>query len=542
MSSTTVLATRCISAIWLAHSLPRNPAATSSWTVTGSWPHKRITSRLRDTSLVLQGNQQVRPGGNDSDLDAGILANRSDEHAGAGHYLEPGREITRRRLWVHQKVLAAGILGRARLTRRSGSGVFYGWWMVGGLSITELVCWGTLAYAFSVFVVPMHAELGWSPVQLNGAYTTGVAMSGLVAIPVGRWLQHHGARVLMSTGSLLATAALLGWSQVDSLPVFYAIFAVIGLAMAATFYEPAFAVTATWFVRHRPQAVLALTSAGGLASTVFIPITGTLIGELGWRTALISLAVIVGLITVPIHALVLRRQPGDLGLLPDGDTTPRSANPMAIPQHPAMHDSSTVLRLRSFRWLTLSMVASTAGKLAVTVILVAYLISRGYALSHATPIAGAVGLFQVIGRVGSTWLRRRIPEHRTAIVLFTAQALALPLPLLTIGRSVAASVSIVVLVIFFGLAYGLPELLRGTIVADYYGPDHYARINGVMSTCIVAGRALGPLLAGIAGTILHTDAATLPAAALLALTSAYALHRAHHAHQTEQTTPAGNPS
>jgi hypothetical protein len=63
--------------------------------------------------------------------------------------------------------------------------VFYGWWMVAGLAVTELVSWGVLVYAFSVLVVPMRAELGWSTAQLNGAYTTGVAVSGLVAVPVG---------------------------------------------------------------------------------------------------------------------------------------------------------------------------------------------------------------------------------------------------------------------------------------------------------------------------------------------------------------------
>ena len=36
---------------------------------------------------------------------------------------------------------------------------FYGWLMVSGLGVTELVSWGVLVYAFSVLVVPMRAEL-----------------------------------------------------------------------------------------------------------------------------------------------------------------------------------------------------------------------------------------------------------------------------------------------------------------------------------------------------------------------------------------------
>jgi len=62
---------------------------------------------------------------------------------------------------------------------------FYGWLMVSGLGITELVSWGVLIYAFSVLVVPMRDELGWSMAELNAAYATGVVISGLLAIPVG---------------------------------------------------------------------------------------------------------------------------------------------------------------------------------------------------------------------------------------------------------------------------------------------------------------------------------------------------------------------
>lgn len=94
--------------------------------------------------------------------------------------------------------------------------VFYGWVVVAGLGVTELVSWGVLVYAFSAFVVPMSAELGWSPAALNAAYAVGVAVSGLVAAPVGRWLSAHGARWLMTAGSGLTVVALLCWSRTSS--------------------------------------------------------------------------------------------------------------------------------------------------------------------------------------------------------------------------------------------------------------------------------------------------------------------------------------
>jgi MFS family permease len=415
--------------------------------------------------------------------------------------------------------------GRAAPWRR----VFYGWWMVAGLAVTELVSWGVLVYAFSVFVVPMRAELGWSTAELNGAYTTGVAVSGLVAVPVGRWLQHHGARGVMTAGSLLGVAALLTWAQADSLVTFYAAFVLAGLAMAATLYEPAFAVTAAWFTRHRARAVLVLTIAGGLSSTVFIPLTGVLVDAYGWRTTLVVLAVGLGLVTVPLHAGLLRRWPSDVGAHPDG----RPADPEA-PAQPDT-DGGAITRRASFRWFTLFQTSHTAGKLAVTVILVAYLTDRGYTLTEATIAAGAVGAFQVVGRIACTALQPWFPAERTAILLFVAQAVALPAPLLTTGHAPAATLAVITLVVFFGLGYGLPDLLRGTLLVDYYGPHPFPRINGIVASFVVAARATGPLLAGLSVIAFGGHAATLVGAAILMAVGAYALHRAHRAYLAEST-------
>jgi MFS family permease len=408
--------------------------------------------------------------------------------------------------------------------------VFYGWWMVAGLAVTELVSWGVLVYAFSVLVVPMKAELGWSTAQLNGAYTTGVAVSGLVAVPVGRRLQRHGARGVMTAGSLIGVAALLTWAQAHSLVTFYAAFALAGLAMAATLYEPAFAVTAAWFTRHRARAVLVLTIAGGLSSTVFVTLTGVLVGAYGWRTSLVVLAVILGLVTIPLHAALLRRRPSDMGAHPDG--RPPDDEAPARPDETA----GAITRHASFRWFVLFLTSHTAGKLAVTVSLVAYLTDRGYPLSQATLAAGAVGAFQVLGRLLCTALQPRFPSERTAIILFAAQAAALPVPLLTTGHASAATATVATMVVFFGLGYGLPDLLRGTLLVDYYGPHRYPRVNGIVAVFAVAARAAGPLLASLGAVAFGGHSATLAIAAVLTATGAYALHRAHRAFTTETPT------
>jgi MFS family permease len=404
--------------------------------------------------------------------------------------------------------------------------------MVSGLGVTELVSWGVLVYAFSVLIVPMRAELDWTVAELSGAYATGVVISGLLAIPVGRMLQAHGARGLMTFGTVATVATLVLWSQVQSQAVFYCVFAIGGLAMATTLYEPVFAVTAAWFDRHRPRAVLVLTVFGGLASVVFIPLTAALVDALGWRAALIVLAVIAAVVGLPVHGLLVRRRPADLGLHPDG-----AARPPAPAPHHITGSTRAVLGVSSFWWLTLCLVMSTAARFGVSVVLVAYLTDRGYPLSTAALAAGGVGLFQVGGRLLVTALNSRLPEHLTTAAVFLGQGIGITLPLYARGTGPAATAAIVVFVVLFGLGFGQEALLRGTLVASYYGPANYPSINGILGAFVVGARAVGPLLAGLAVTAVGGYQLVLATASLLCCGSAITLVLAHRKRRDEIATP-----
>ena len=63
------------------------------------------------------------------------------------------------------------------------------------------------------------------------------------------------------------------------------IWALLGVAMAATLYESAFAVVTQMFAENYRRAITTLTLFGGFASTVFWPFTARLIESFGWRTA-----------------------------------------------------------------------------------------------------------------------------------------------------------------------------------------------------------------------------------------------------------------
>lgn len=383
--------------------------------------------------------------------------------------------------------------------------LYYGWVLVVALAITETASFGVLYYAFTVFITPMQTELGWSRAALTGAFSLAQLVSGLAAIPLGRWLDRHGPRLLMTIGSCAAMLLVLAWSQVESLWLFYAIWAAVGLAGAAVLYEPAFVVVANWFVRRRSRALTVLTFLAGFASVIFIPLAGWLVEVQGWRTALVILAIILGVITIPFHALILRRRPADLGLRPDGIQSSGAADLQseATTLNPERRDPNSndersvpvreALSGKIFHWMAAAFFLNALGQIALHVHLVPYLTERGYGAEFAATVAGLVGIMALPGRLILTPLGDRIPRAYLTAFIFLLQALALVVLL-----TVQSTTGVVIYVVLFGAGFGAVTPMRAALVAEFYGPAHYGSISGVLAFCITMARALGPVSVGIA--------------------------------------------
>lgn len=372
--------------------------------------------------------------------------------------------------------------------------VYYGWVIAGTLAVTETISWGVLYYAFSVFLVPMQRELGWSPAVLAGAFSLALLVSGLAAPLVGRWVDRQGGRILMTGGSILGSLLLLAWSRVgvDHVPLYYLIWAGLGLAMAATLYEPAFAVVTAWFERGRGRALLLLTLVAGFASTIFLPVATWLVAALGWRGALVALAGLLAATTVPAHALVLRRRPADLGLTIDGAAGSNPTDPAVQGQVTGV-TARAALRDPGFWLLALAFFLGMLSTVAVGVHLIPYLITSGYSAEFAAAATGLIGAMQVASRVVVTTASGRWPQVRLLAIVLVLQAVALVVLLIwTRPEGVIAAV------ILLGAGRGAMTLMRATIVAERYGRAHFGAVNGTVALFVGAAAALAPIGAGLA--------------------------------------------
>ncbi|MDQ2653831.1 MAG: MFS transporter [Chloroflexota bacterium] len=377
------------------------------------------------------------------------------------------------------------------VTAAARRGLYYGWVVVGTLATTETISWGILYYAFAAFLVPMQRELGWSTAALTGAYSLALLVSGLAAIPVGRWIDRRGPRLLMTLGSIGGALLLLAWSRTGSLPAFYLLWAAMGLVLAATLYEPAFTVVAVWFRQARSRALLLLTFVAGFASTIFLPVATALIERYGWRQALVILAIFLAVTTIPAHAFILRRRPEDLGLHPDGALPPETAR--ALPDERDGISLRVALHEHAFWWLTAAFFFGTLSSVAVAVHLIPFLLSDGYTPGFAALATGLIGATQVAARVVVTLAGNRVPPVPLTAAVFALQGAAI---LILLSWQQASGVLLAV--ILLGAGRGAVTLMRASLIAERYGRTHYGAIGGALALFVSGAAALAPVGAGVA--------------------------------------------
>jgi MFS family permease len=380
------------------------------------------------------------------------------------------------------------------------------WVVLAALCASQVTGWGVLYYAFPVLAGDITAATGWSPPAITAALSASQLVAALTGIPVGRWLDQHGPRGVMTAGSLLGVPAVVVVATAQHLPWFFAGWVLAGAAMGAVLYPPAFAALTRWYGPDPVRALTILTLAGGLASTVFAPLTAALAEALDWRQTYLVLAGILAVVTVPAHWFGLRlpwppRPPVARG---QTDTHPRH-----------------VARTAPFVMLVVTFSLAALATFAAIINLVPLLQERGLSTQVAAVALGLAGAGQVVGRLGYGRIVRHtsVPVRTAAILVALAGTTALLGVLNTAVALVAAA-------IVGGMARGLFTLVQATAVTDRWGRRYYGHLTGLLSAPVTitmalapfAGAALAGLLGSYATTFLILGALAAVATALSFLT------------------------
>jgi len=348
------------------------------------------------------------------------------------------------------------------------------------LGAGQCVYWGVLYYAFAVLQLPLATTLNASPAQIAGTYSIGLAITGLTAPIIGRWLDRGAGVALMRYGSLMAAGLLLAWSWVTTLPALYLIWVGLGAAMATLLYEPAFALVREVLLDNhaRARAIATVTILGGLASTVFLPVTAGLVSRLEWRTSLRLLSVLILLTSIVMDRLALRPLAAHRV---HAKVLPGTASAVALLR------ASRVLPLGFWR-LRAVFFCSTLASMALTVQLIPTLVERGDSDQLAAGVLAMLGVMQLPGRIfvlsgrtlpSATWLLALpLLLQAAGLLLLVFKA---PLVVAFVGMSV------------FGIGAGLNTLARPLVIQALYGCMNAGRLNGDLARAQHLARAMGPI-------------------------------------------------
>lgn len=369
------------------------------------------------------------------------------------------------------------------------------WGLAWRLAIGQIVAWGILYYAFTVVVGPMQVATGWSRTFLNGGLSLGLLAWGVCALPVGAWIQRRGGRGLMTGASALGGIALIvmgGWVH----PAAYiAAWIALGVAMAGMLYDSAFAVVTAAFGADYRRGITLITLVGGLASTVFIPLAQLAVDRIGWSRALLALGGTQILIGVPLHFFgVPRKAPG-------AQVAARTSRSSRL--RGWWHEFRRDISDGRFVGLALWFTAHAAAFTGLMFHLIPALQQRGVANATIMQAIVVIGPMQVLGRFLLASRGQQFSTLRVGRWALSSLGIAM-LSLLLLPAKLPA---LILFAVLFGAGNGVTTILRGTSIAEVFGRDRYAELNGALSAPGVLAKAAAPLaLAGI-WTATHTPQA-----------------------------------
>jgi predicted MFS family arabinose efflux permease len=350
------------------------------------------------------------------------------------------------------------------------------WLTIGILAFTQIASWGSLYYAFSILAPAIGQALVMRAELVYGAFSWSLLVAGVVATPTGMLLDRFGGQWIMTAGSLICGAGLILLSRATGTLSYFSAWTVLGVAMALTLYEAAFATINRKFTRDSRQAISTLTLFAGFASTVFWPLTLKLSTAIGWRDTYFWFGVAQLVLCLPLHAMLGR------------DGLAAHASP-AAPE--SSHTLAQALRHPAFWQLAMAFSANMFIFSALSVHLIPLLKDFGHTAALAVWMATLIGPMQVAGRIVERTLARDAAPQTVGKFTFAALPAAI-LALLLFGVHAWA---MAVFCVLYGLSNGVLTIVRGTIPQAMFGRKNYGAISGAMAGPSLLAKAAGPLAA-----------------------------------------------
>ncbi len=358
------------------------------------------------------------------------------------------------------------------------------------LGIGQVLVWGSSYYLPAVLAKPTADATGWPLSWVIGALSLGLLVSGLVSPKVGNLIERHGGRPVLMASAALMAVGLLGLAVAPNLLVFTAAWLVLGVAMGAGLYDPAFATLGRLYGHEARTVITSLTLIGGFASTVCWPLSALLLEHVGWRGTCLAYAAINLLLVLPLYSFGLPTEAAR-AVVPRRPArwSPRSWRSWGRQGRQAAADATSLPDTALYRLLfclvAVSMTLASIIASMMSVHLLTILQQRGVPLGTAVALGAIVGPCQVGARLIDLLAGQRVHPMWEAVLsgVFVVLGLAL---LSTSHNAVLTGL------VLYGGGIGLRSIVRGTLPLALFGAAGYASLMGRLAFPMLIGQAAAP--------------------------------------------------
>jgi len=380
---------------------------------------------------------------------------------------------------------------------RSRPRPFYGYYLVAVTFIILVLFSGSGVFAYSLFVRPLEAALGWGRGQVMAGFTLFYLMVGMASPVAGRFVDRYGARPVIPVGAAIMGLGFVLVSRVSDLYLFYIGYVIVGIGAAAMSLVPCSAVVSNWFKRKRGTALGLMAGGIGAGGVVMAPFVGYMLAHFDFRAAYLAMGMLIMAVTIPLSLLVIRTRPAEMGLYPDGDSAPVGEAPDETREGGEKQGFSLrqALSTRTFWFIAVAFALSNFANMGTIQSAAPFLEDIGYPTASAASAIGAMGLGSGAGKIVFGWLCDRMRASRACAIGIGLQLAGVLLLLTVHSNSPFVAVWLYALVLGLGVGAWLPTL--SMLASVNFGLLFYGAVFGALNMAQSMGTATGPLFSGL---------------------------------------------
>ena len=385
---------------------------------------------------------------------------------------------------------------------------FYGYVIVIAGFLLMVITWGA-GHSFGVFLKPMAADFGWTRAMTSGAYSIAMFASGIYFVITGRLTDRFGPRIVITICGISLGLAYLLMSQINVLWQLYILYGVMVAMGLGSGFVPLTSTVARWFVKRRGLLTGIVASGFGAGGLIGPLIAVWLIASYGWRSSYFIIG-IIALVLLTLIAQFLRRDPSQKGLRPYGET---DVGQEGLVVEASGFSPKEALNTSQF-WMFSAMYFCVGFSLsAVLVHIVPYVTDLGIPAMIAANILAVIGGLNFAGRIGIGGVADRIGIKSSLIISFVLLSVS------TFSLQLARELWVFyLLAATLGFGGGGVVALGSPLVAELFGLKAHGAIFGSVSFALMAGSAVGPIVAGYIFDITDSYYIALMLGALLGVT------------------------